>query len=226
MAAKRPKQNKVDMAAQSFTDAQYASVPERARLEGALDKCILMDCIASGLTRDREFNEFVLQKVSNAANGGDAQAAAWFAFVASLPYRREHGEIYRYWKEVVQHGGDCDDLVNILVGGLLCLALPAFTQILTDELGWAFHCRAVVGLPPHAPTSWLVLDPVWQSEREWAMADVAMPTVMQSPEQAVTTVQSTGTEPKSSIPSWWGRALLFALGFAVGRSTKNSRAPL
>ena len=148
----------------------YVDVPTRGKLVGALDKAILMDAVSESLTGDRDFNELVLSTVAGAGNAADAQAIAWATFVEGLPYRREHMEIYRSWRDVVAHGGDCDDLTIVLVGGLLSLGMPAVTEILADSNGWGFHVRARVGLPPHSPTVWAIVDPVWESERQWAMA--------------------------------------------------------
>lgn len=155
----------------------YADVPTRYQDEGALDKAVVMSAIADSLTQDRDFNELVLRKVASAGNAADEQAAVWGEYCESLPYRRENGEVYRAWKEVVGYdtgvpaGGDCDDLTILLVAGLRSLGLPAAVELLADEEGWAFHVRARVGLPPHAPEYWAVLDPVWRSEREWSMAN-------------------------------------------------------
>lgn len=157
----------------------YADVPTRDKDEGALDKAILMTEVADSLSMDRDFNEFVLRKVAGAGNPADQQVAAWCAYVESLPYRRENGEVYRAWREIVGYdtgvptGGDCDDLTILLVGGIRSLGVQSVVEILKDQQGWGFHVRARVGMPPHNPTQWVVVDPVWQSEREWAMVDQA-----------------------------------------------------
>lgn len=153
----------------------YADVPTRLKEEGALDKAVVMSAIADSLTEDRDFNELVIRTVAKAGNAADEQAQVWAEYCEQLPYRRENGEVYRAWKEVVGFdtgtptGGDCDDLTILLVAGLRSLGMQAVVELLTDEEGWGFHVRARVGLPPHAPTYWAVLDPVWRSEREWAM---------------------------------------------------------
>ena len=155
----------------------YADVPTRMKDEGALDKAILMSEIAESLLGDREFNEFVMRKVARAGNAADEQVMEWSKFVESLPYRRENGEVYRSWREVVgletgvPAGGDCDDLTILVVAGLRSLGMQSMVEILKDEEGWGFHVRARVGLPPHNPSTWAVVDPVWKSEREWAMVD-------------------------------------------------------
>jgi hypothetical protein len=155
----------------------YADVPTRLKDEGALDKAILMSEIAESLLGDREFNEFVMRKVARAGNAADEQVMEWAKFVEGLPYRRENGEVYRAWREVVgletgvPAGGDCDDLTILVVAGLRSLGMQSMVEILKDEEGWGFHVRGRVGLPPHRPTYWAIVDPVWKSEREWAMVD-------------------------------------------------------
>ena len=153
----------------------YADVPTRLKEQGALDKAVVMSAIADSLTEDRDFNELVSRTVAKAGNAADEQVQAWAEYVENLPYRRENGEVYRAWKEIVGFdtgvptGGDCDDLTILLVAGLRSLGLQSVVELLTDEEGWGFHVRARVGLPPHAPTYWAVVDPVWRSEREWSM---------------------------------------------------------
>lgn len=155
--------------------AEYAEVATRTRHEGALDKAILMSEIADSMVTDREFSEFVMRKVAGAGNAADAQVMEWAKFVESLPYRRESGEVYRSWQSCVGYpngqpaGGDCDDLTILLVAGCRSLGLQSMVEILKDSEGWGFHVRARVGLPPHRPTYWAIVDPVWRSEREWAM---------------------------------------------------------
>jgi hypothetical protein len=155
----------------------YADVPTRLKEQGALDKAVVMSAIADSLTEDRDFNELVSRTVAKAGNAADEQVQAWAEYVENLPYRRENGEVYRAWKEIVGFdtgvptGGDCDDLTILLVAGLRSLGMQSIVELLTDEEGWGFHVRARVGLPPHAPTYWAVVDPVWRSEREWSMAN-------------------------------------------------------
>jgi transglutaminase-like putative cysteine protease len=155
----------------------YNEVPTRAKREGVVDKLVLVESIADAYAHDRDFAEFVLRKVSSAGSGADAQARAWYEFVESIPYRREPSEVLRDPKATVgltggkPAGGDCDDLVLALIAGLKSLAIPVQAEILSDSDGWGFHIRARVGLPPLKPQVWVVMDPVWQSERQWAMAD-------------------------------------------------------
>ena len=151
----------------------YSEVPTRARGDGVVDKLCLVESLAEKYAHDRQFAEFVLARVAGAGTGADAQAATWVKFVESLPYRREMGEVLRDPKltAISGNGGDCDDLVLALLAGLKSLAIPCQAEILSTSDGWGFHIRARVGLPPLNPKVWVTVDPVWQSEREWAMAD-------------------------------------------------------
>ena len=207
----------------------YADVPTRDRHNGALDKAVLMSEIADTLVEDREFNEFVMRKVAKAGNAADEQVMEWAKFCETLPYRREAGEVYRAWRECVgletgtPAGGDCDDLTILTVAGLRSLGMQSMVEILKDEEGWGFHVRARVGLPPHRPTYWAVVDPVWRSEREWAMADRPLEQsklVQQSQNQLQGQGQSFVVVPSSggsSMPSSWTMLLLtLAAGVGIG----------
>ena len=149
----------------------YSEVPTRPRREGVADKLALVEAMADKYAVDRPFAERVLQVVRHADNGADQQVSAWCQFVENLPYRREPHEVFRCPTETVKVGGDCDDLVITLLAGLRSLSIPARAEILSSPEGWAFHIRARVGLPPLHPVAWLVVDPVWRSERQWAMID-------------------------------------------------------
>lgn len=208
------------------TQSSYADVPTRDRDEGALDKAVLMSEVAESLTSDRDFNEFVLRKVSRAGNSADDQVLEWATYCESLPYRREAGEVYRDWREIVgletgvPAGGDCDDLTILLVAGCRSLGMQSLVEILKDEQGWGFHVRARVGLPPHAPTYWAVVDPVWRSEREWAMVDRGLDAskVVQRSQQATQGQQEPSflVVPSSSTPSSWMIPLALLLGLGAG----------
>jgi len=214
----------------------YADVPTRFRADGALDKAVLMDATADSLTGDRDFDEFVLRTVAGAGNPADAQAQAWAAFVEGLPYRRESDEKYRAWREVVgfggvaPSGGDCDDLAILTVAGFRVLGLSALIEVLKDEQGWAFHVRTRLGLPPASPTYWAVVDPVWKSEREWAMAGrdlQSSPLVVESEKQLQgQSLQSSFILAQESSTSNWSSLILIAIGLAMGllwrRSTRKS----
>lgn len=203
----------------------YSEIPTRGGLDGTVDKLALVEAMATDTAHDREFAEFVLQKVSRAGSAADEQAAAWCEYVESLPYRREHTEVLRDPRLVVGSGGrpatggDCDDLVLATLAGLRSLAIPCQAEILASEDGWGFHIRAVVGLPPLNPTVWSVVDPVWRSEREWTMMD-------RDPKQNAVVKRSswyaptkdlhgppidTSDRPSSTQSSWWTLAILGAL---------------
>lgn len=152
--------------------ADFVEVTTRQRLDGAIDKLALIDAMAEQQMTNREFCEAVLSKLHGVGNGADEQAVAWCTFVESLPYRREQVETFRDPMRTMVDGGDCDDLTVLCLAGLRCLAIPCLPEALCDEEGWAFHVRVLVGLPPLQPKVWTIADPVWSSEREWAMADV------------------------------------------------------
>lgn len=155
----------------------YAEVPTRKALDGTIDKLALVESMASDTAHDREFAEFVLQKVAKVGSSADEQAACWCQYVESLPYRRERAEVLRDPRLVVGSGGriaaggDCDDMVVAVLAGLRSLAIPCQAEIVATEDGWGFHIRARVGFPPLKPRVWMVADPVWRSEREWTMID-------------------------------------------------------
>lgn len=159
----------------------YSEVPTRAKIDGVIDKLVLVESSADATAHDREFAEFVLSKVAHAGSGADEQAAAWCEYVESLPYRRERGEVLRDPRLVVGSGGrpatggDCDDLVLVTLAGIKSLDIPCQAEIMAKDDGWGFHIRARVGLPPLNPTVWCIVDPVWRSEREWAMIDKIEP---------------------------------------------------
>ena len=156
----------------------YSEIPTRARKEGVIDKLVLVETMADRYAHDREFAEFVLAKVAGAGSGADQQAKVWADYIESLPYRRERNEVLRDPKQTVGLGrsygsrgvgGDCDDLTLAFLAGMKSLAIPCQAEILSNEDGWGFHIRAIVGFPPLNPKVWQVVDPVYRSEREWAM---------------------------------------------------------
>jgi transglutaminase-like putative cysteine protease len=157
----------------------YAEIPTRTGMDGVIDKLALVENMADDTAHDREFAEFVLRKIAGAGSGADEQAAAWCEYIESLPYRREFAEVLRDPRETVGSrkgsgvgvGGDCDDLTLALLAGLRSLAIPCQGEILATEDGCGFHIRARVGLPPMNPKLWMIVDPVWKSEREWTMLD-------------------------------------------------------
>lgn len=118
----------------------------------------------------RELQELVLATVGGASSRADDQAAAWTHFVKNLPYRREPVEILRNPLETAKYGGDCDDLVVLLLAGWLALSLECHAEIIADADGNGFHIRALCGFPVLKPELWVAVDPVSQSEAAWATA--------------------------------------------------------
>ncbi len=147
----------------------YSEALTRGGLDGALDKLVLVETLSDRYAEDREFHEAVLQILRGCPSDADEQVKAWEAYCDALPYRREANEVFRDPKQSLEVGGDCDDLVLLFLSGCKALGLPCVAEIVADEEGWAFHIRALVGLPPTAPQGWVVVDPVWRSERQWAM---------------------------------------------------------
>lgn len=204
--------------------AAYAQVQTRTGIDGAADKCALMDAAATSLTSDSAFNELVTGIVGKAGQAADEQAMAWYEYVAARKYIRDplEWELYRSWQDVVKSGGDCDDLTIVLLGGLRSIGIQCFTEILTDEQGNGYHVRARVGLPPHAPVYWGIMDPVWQTERTWVMADQdpsQSPLIkggVAGPPAEPIEVQT----PSSWIPPWLAMLSAGLLGWWVGRSRR------
>lgn len=212
--------------------SDYAEVRTRHKDDGALDKAILMSEIADSMVEDREFSEFVMRTVAKAGNAADEQVMEWAKFCESLPYRRESGEVYRSWRECVGKdtgvpaGGDCDDLTILLVAGCRSLGLQSMVEILKDEEGWGFHVRGRVGLPPHRPTYWAIVDPVWRSEREWAMDGKPVtqsPLYKNSQMQPQVQGQSYFITPgmNSSMQSWSTMVVPLAVGLGIGMWLKR-----
>tara|TARA_Y100000593_G_scaffold7548_1_gene14114 strand:- start:63 stop:806 length:744 start_codon:yes stop_codon:yes gene_type:complete len=155
----------------------YNAVNTRGKHTGVVDKLALMEAMARKWAKDRTYGEAILAILRNCGSAADAQVACLERYFASLPYRREYNEIYRSPLEVVGDprrgirgvGGDCDDLSIAFAAAALHLSIPVYLEIAADQQGWGFHVRVRVGLPPTHPTNWAVIDPVWRSEREWAM---------------------------------------------------------
>ena len=157
----------------------YNAVNTRGKHTGAVDKLALMEAMAHKWAQDRNYGEAVLAILRGCDNAADAQVACLEKYFSALPYRREYNEIYRSPTEVVGDprkgaagrglGGDCDDLSIAFAAALNHLSIPVYLEIAADQDGWGFHVRCRVGLPPTHPTSWAIIDPVWRSEREWAM---------------------------------------------------------
>lgn len=201
-----------------------------------------MCSVAESMTQDRQFDELVLRAVAAAGNQADHQALAWLARCSALPYRRENGETYRDWRpclgvatpdnpQGIVCGGDCDDLTIILLAGLKTLGLTALPEVLADENGDGFHVRVRVGLPAYDPTVWAVMDPVWESERQWAMVDTPLlksPLLVSGappPPAFVPVVLPSGDGLPSWMPSWWMMAVVGAAAFYAGRRFYRANKP-
>jgi hypothetical protein len=164
----------------------YTAAPTRVGMVGVKDKLALISAMSDKYAHNRDFAERVLHVVRNSGNGADGQVKAWESFVEGLPYRREQGEVLRNPVATAfgSHngkagsgavGGDCDDLVIATLAGLRSLGLEAVPQIIARENGDGFHIRVLVAMPPINPTHWRVIDPVWRSERQWAMVGKPKP---------------------------------------------------
>ena len=142
----------------------------RQGMAGNLDKLAIIDAMATkAATQDAEFCKLVHKAITHASSRADHQVREWCKFVESRPYRREAGERFVEPKHTYHHGGDCDDLVILLVAGCRSLGIPAKPEVFARDDGHGYHIRARIGLPAHAPKVWLVADPVWKSEGEWLM---------------------------------------------------------
>ena len=169
-----------------------------------LDKLRLISEMAEAWAVESEaFGEFVLAVVQRAGAGSSAaeQVCAWADFCESLPYRREAEEKFRSPVLTAQKGGDCDDLTILALAGFRSLGLQCYPECFAPPAGNGFHVRARVGLPPLEPTRWLVVDPVWKSEREWATKGLIQVPCNHRPAKA----------------SLWPVALSFLAGFGVAK---------
>lgn len=137
----------------------------------AIDKLALVAAMAmrSG-QEDVELQRLVRQAIATAPSDAEAQMLAWEKFCMALPYRREAGEFLESPIQTAKTGGDCDDLVILFLAGCVSLGLPCEPELVCDQQGYPFHIRALVHLPPLAPTHSVVVDPVCWSERQWSMA--------------------------------------------------------
>ena len=219
--------------------SEYVDVPTRTGMAGAIDKAVLISAIADGMAQDCEFDDFV-RRTTAKYSGNDAsdQATAWCNYCETLRYVREDGEAFRSWRSVVglpsedfpvptaaTAGGDCDDLTIILVAGLRTMAIPAMPEILCDEFGDGFHVRARVpkrlnvriGLPAYSPSEWAVKDPVWESERQWAMADVDLEQCQLLAGEVRTEARFIPIAVPSAMPNWWALATVGVTGWLIGR---------
>jgi len=149
----------------------YAEAPTRPGLEGTVDKMALIDAMANRYASDRDFQELLLSKVlAGSGSATDDQILAIQKFVDSLVYRREIGEILRSPTETAKWGGDCDDLVVLTLAAARAVGIPAEPEVIANADGVGFHVRALLAFPPLRPQYYVVVDPVYRSEPEWAMA--------------------------------------------------------
>lgn len=166
--------------------AQYAVVPTREGIDGVLDKAAVMDALARRIAEnDRDFVKQVREICNGAGNEAKAQVEAIGNYCKKLPYHREYGELFADPKDVLRHGGDCDDMVIVCLSALHALAIPCCPDVITKD-GEGVHVRVRVGLPPTQAdpdrTKWLILDPVEFSEKQWASLpkDTPVPTLGKS----------------------------------------------
>ena len=168
--------------------ANIATTVERTPQQACVDKLVAVAAMAQNFAEEsREFQELVLSTVGAASSRADDQAAAWANFCKSLPYRREPVEILRNPLETAKYGGDCDDLVVLLLAGWMALSLTCEPEIIADADNNGFHIRARIGFPVLSPQLWVVVDPVSQSEAAWATAipqDLPVETTIASPSRS------------------------------------------
>ena len=147
-------------------DGGYGAYYSRNGLDGTVDKMVLIEEMGRKFGHDRRLQEFILRKFKKVGSAADAQVGAIVKWLESLPYRREPAEILRspISTGVEGNGGDCDDFVVLAIATATALGLPSKAQVN------GFHIRALVGLPPLRPSLWVVVDPVYRSEPQWAMA--------------------------------------------------------
>lgn len=149
----------------------YALSATRSGVEGIVDKQALIEAMAEKYSANKKLQDIVLNAVRNAGNGADEQLYAWERWLEKLPYRREPGEILRNPLECAKLGGDCDDLTLLAMAGCKALGIPCMSEVVTDSERNGFHIRCVAALPPLNPSFTVVIDPVYRSEPQWAMAE-------------------------------------------------------
>lgn len=181
----------------------YSEVMTRDGMAGCLDKLRLLQGMSEKACLRRDLSEAVLRACAGAGSGAEQQAARWCQVVQDCQYVRDpvHVEVFRDPLETLQCGGDCDDLVHLLLAGLLSMGIPCLAEGLCDEDLQAFHVRGLIGLPPLAPTTWLIADPVVASERRWAMADVPATSLPAGQETLLAAQRAGLSAPLSSTPS-------------------------
>lgn len=153
-------------------DGGYTGFASRRGLAGTVDKMALVESMGYQWGRNRKLQELVLRRLRGVGSAADAQVLALEQWLCSLPYRREPEEVLRSpLRTLSGDGGDCDDMVVATIAAATALALPAKAEVIADDRGNGFHIRALVGLPPLNPSYWVIIDPVYRSEPQWAMAN-------------------------------------------------------
>lgn len=186
------------------TAGGYTLSATRPGIAGILDKKALIEAMAEKYSADKRLQDIVLRAVRNSPSAADQQLLAWERFLEKIQYRREPGEILRNPVETAELGGDCDDMTLLAISGCLALGIPAMPEVIADSRGQGFHIRCVAMLPPTNPQFTVVIDPVYRSEPEWAMAGRDLG--LASAQFRGTTRTLNGTELKSTSPrsEWAG----------------------
>jgi hypothetical protein len=208
----------------------YTESLTRLGAEGVLDKMVLIEALADKYADQRDFHEEVMRRIRGSGSAADTQILAWERVVESLPYRRENGEVLRNPELTLGVngekglGGDCDDLVTLFLAGCKVLGVPCRAEVIAGPQGNGFHIRARVGLPPSRPKTWVVVDPVIRSEKEWAMANrnpLASPLIKsQSQLTASQTPPMVVNPPSQSTPNWLLLAGVGSVAYLLGKKAK------
>lgn len=173
---------------------------------------------------NREFRELVIRTIKPDQNPSlQDQVAVWEAFCESRPYFREPGEVVANPIETARRGGDCDDLVVLLLAGYYAMGVEnAQAQILADEKGNGYHIRALCPYPlVGKPEGFRVVDPVWHSEFAWAKGngDKYQEKFANRPVQVLPASVVAGADEQASkargIPNPWWTGLAVLSGYLL-----------
>jgi hypothetical protein len=179
----------------------YAEVKTRPGIEGTIDKIALIDAMADRFAQDRDFQELVLSKMlRGAGSSADEQILAIQRFVESRRYVREISEILRNPLRTAIDGGDCDDLVVLSLAALRGIGIPAEAEVVANSDGIGFHVRTLAAFPPLRPEYTVVIDPVYRSEPEWAMAGADLSARAAQFPSASRISQGSGTPRQNLLP--------------------------
>lgn len=219
-----------------MADKPYSFVMARHGIVGVTDKLCQFEAMAEvwggkqppgaivekamvEASANREFRELVIRVIKPHEHPSlEDQVCAWEDFCESRPYFREPGEVIANPLETAKRGGDCDDLVVLLLAGYYAMGVEhAKAQIAMDNKGNGYHIRALCPYPlVGPPEGWRVVDPVWHSEFAWAKGQgdkfrekYANKPVQLLPASAVAGAEGQQSEPKG-IPNSWivGAAVL------------------